>query len=84
MTEEERLAEIEKLAKNQLSHKKDLPPRRRTRTNGKRVRVTEVPYNPFVMGIIAISGGKIYHWKSSPPRPWPGYTVKGRYWTISS
>ena len=50
----ERLIEIKKLAKNQCSHKKDLPPRRQRRwLSGKRIRVTEVPYDPFYVGDLA-------------------------------
>ena len=83
MDEAERLAEIAELAKNQLSHKRDLPRRGETKVRKKWLAVKEIPCDPDYIEYLIIVGKKIYHWKSEPPPVWPGCTVCGREWTIS-
>jgi hypothetical protein len=93
LAEVERLLEIRAIAKNQLSHIADFPPRdrqprvqNRHMLGGKRVRPREIPCDPFDMGVIAVLHGlpkKTYH-ASGQPRPHPYGCVCGREWTIET
>ena len=86
----ERLIEIKKIAYRQLSHAADLPIRgqvqNRFMLEGRRVRVKEIPCDPFYMGVMAYCYGKpkkTYH-ASGQPRSYPYGVICGREWNISS
>lgn len=52
LDEEERWEEIERLSKDQLSHKTDLPPPRRPQEDAERWRVYEIPFDPFLIDVL--------------------------------
>ena len=81
MTETQRLREIEDIAKNQLSHKTDLPKSEQIRLNGKRVSIREIPFSsiPTSMFSIGLPVG-VTPFTYLPPEE--RTYIKGRDWTI--
>ena len=59
MTEKERVQEIERLTKGQLSHATDLPRSKRIWIKGKRISFREIPYSPDWVEGFATSTGKV-------------------------
>jgi len=76
--ERERLKEIREIAKNQLSHTADLPPKNQLMVDGERFYVDEFPMNPILMERIFPSPAL----KSYLPEEERTY-VRGRDFTIA-
>ena len=76
LTERERLAEIAKIARNQLSHDVDLPKSPQVLINGSRLSIKEIPMPPEIIAFHVGTGGGLYL-----PEAERTY-VRGRVWTI--